>query len=70
MVTKQLLSIDLSLEEGKIAPMNSMDHIIDECIYKGGNWMMYGCGKPNDDMIYKLTKINSQKWYESIQYSN
>ena len=44
-------------EEGKIAPMNSMDQIIDECIYKGGNWMIYGCGKPNDDMIYKLTKI-------------
>ena len=44
-------------EEGKIAPMNTMDQIIDECIYKGGNWMIYGCGKPDDDMIYKLTKI-------------
>ena len=42
--------------KGKTAPLNSMDQIIDECIYKGGNWMTYGCGKPNDDMTYKLTK--------------
>ena len=44
-------------DEGKKAPMNSMEEIVDECIYKSGNWMVYGCGKPNDELIYKLTKI-------------
>ena len=44
-------------DEGKVPPMNSMEEIIDECIYKSGNWMVYGCGKPNDQLIYKLTKI-------------
>ena len=43
-------------DEGKVPPMNSMEEIIDECIYKSGNWMVYGCGKPNDQLIYKLTK--------------
>jgi P4 family phage/plasmid primase-like protien len=44
-------------EEGKVPPMNTMDEIVDECIYKSGNWMIYGCGKPNDESIYKLTTI-------------
>tara|TARA_Y100000389_G_C17462502_1_gene522897 strand:+ start:244 stop:2982 length:2739 start_codon:yes stop_codon:yes gene_type:complete len=44
-------------DEGKVAPMNTMEEIIDECIYKSGNWMVYGCGKPNDELVYKLTKI-------------
>ncbi len=44
-------------DEDKIPPMNSMKEIIDDCAYKSGNWMVYGCGKPSDESIYKLTKI-------------
>ena len=37
-------------------PCNSMDEIIDENIYKGGNWFIYGSGKP-DEIVYELTRI-------------
>ena len=37
-------------------PSNSMGEIIDDNIYKGGNWFIYGSGKPNE-IVYKLTKI-------------
>lgn len=37
-------------------PSNSMDEIIDDNIYKGGNWFIYGSGKPNE-ITYKLTTI-------------
>ena len=38
------------------SPSNSMNEIVDEAIYKGGNWFIYGSGKPNEES-YKLTKI-------------
>jgi P4 family phage/plasmid primase-like protien len=34
-----------------------MDEIVDEAIYKGGNWFIYGSGKPNEEMRYQLTGI-------------
>ena len=37
-------------------PCNSMDEIVDENIYKGGNWFIYGSGKPNE-IVYELTRI-------------
>ena len=42
--------------EGFIPPSNSMDEIVDENIYKGGNWFIYGCGKPNE-IVYVLKRI-------------
>jgi len=44
-------------EEEKIPPSNTMDEIVDEAIYKGGNWFIYGSGKPKESMKYKLTSI-------------
>ena len=44
-------------EDGKIPPSNTMEEIIDDAIYKGGNWFIYGSGKPTEDMKYKLTGI-------------
>ena len=44
-------------QEGKIPPSNTMGEIVDEAIYKGGNWFIYGSGKPNEEMRYKLTGI-------------
>lgn len=44
-------------EEEKEPPSNTMDEIIDDAIYKGGNWFIYGSGKPKEDMKYKLTGI-------------
>ena len=44
-------------KEDKIPPSNSMDEIVDDSIYKGGNWFCYGSGKPKEDMKYKLTYI-------------
>ena len=44
-------------EEGKIPPSNTMDEIVDDAIYKGGNWFIYGSGKPKESMKYKLTSI-------------
>ena len=44
-------------EEEKIPPSNTMDEIVDDAIYKGGNWFIYGSGKPKEDMKYKLTCI-------------
>jgi len=43
-------------EENLTPPSNSMEEIVDEAIYKGGNWFIYGAGKPNEQS-YKLTKI-------------
>ena len=43
-------------KQGFKPPCNSMDEIIDENIYKGGNWFIYGSGKP-DEIVYKLTRI-------------
>ena len=34
-----------------------MDEIVDDSIYKGGNWFIYGSGKPKEDMKYNLTYI-------------
>lgn len=56
---KSILENDISelcKKESMIPPSNSMDEIIDENIYKGGNWFLYGCGKPNE-ITYKLTNI-------------
>ena len=43
-------------EENMIEPSNTMSEIIDDSIYKGGNWFIYGSGKPGE-ITYKLTKI-------------
>ena len=43
-------------DEGFTPPCNSMDEIVDENIYKGGNWFIYGSGKPNE-IVYVLTRI-------------
>ena len=43
-------------DEGFTPPCNSMDEIVDENIYKGGNWFIYGSGKPNE-IVYELTRI-------------
>ena len=40
-------------EEGFTPPSNTMGEIIDDNIYKGGNWFIYGSGKPNE-IVYKL----------------
>jgi P4 family phage/plasmid primase-like protien len=44
------------VDEGFVPPSNDMAEIIDENIYKGGNWFIYGSGKPNE-ITYKLTRI-------------
>ena len=44
-------------ENNKIPPSNVMDEIVDDAIYKGGNWFIYGSGKPKEDLKYKLTYI-------------
>lgn len=44
------------INEGFIPPSNSMGEIVDENIYKGGNWFIYGSGKPNE-ITYGLTRI-------------
>ena len=44
------------LSEGFTPPSNSMEEIIDENIYKGGNWFIYGSGKPGE-IVYSLTRI-------------
>ena len=44
------------LDEGFIPPSNTMEEIVDENIYKGGNWFIYGSGKPNE-ITYQLTRI-------------
>ena len=31
-------------------PSNSMEEIVDDAIYKGGNWFLYGSGKPKRDI--------------------
>ncbi|MBD23925.1 MAG: hypothetical protein CMG46_02825 [Candidatus Marinimicrobia bacterium] len=55
-----LLTIDFKsyfMNESFTPPSNSMNEIIDEAIYKGGNWFVYGAGKPTEKMKYKLTGI-------------
>ena len=44
------------IDEGFTPPSNTMEEIVDENIYKGGNWFIYGSGKPNE-ITYKLTRI-------------
>ena len=44
------------LDEGFTPPSNTMEEIVDENIYKGGNWFIYGSGKPNE-ITYGLTRI-------------
>jgi len=44
------------INEGFNPPSNSMGEIVDENIYKGGNWFIYGSGKPNE-ITYGLTRI-------------
>ena len=44
------------IKEGFVPPSNSMEEIIDENIYKGGNWFIYGSGKP-DEITYVLKRI-------------
>jgi P4 family phage/plasmid primase-like protien len=41
----------------KNPPSNTMEEIVDDSIYKGGNWFIYGSGKPKENMKYKLTYI-------------
>ena len=43
-------------KHGFIPPSNSMGEIVDDNIYKGGNWFIYGSGKPGE-LRYGLTKI-------------
>jgi P4 family phage/plasmid primase-like protien len=40
-----------------IPPSNTIEEIVDDAIYKGGNWFLYGSGKPKEDMRYSLTSI-------------
>ena len=57
---EKLLTIDIDelfTEEGFTPPSNSVDEVIDLNIYKGGNWFVYGCGKPNETDTYRLTSI-------------
>ena len=58
---EELLKFDMKPyfeNEGFTFPSNTPDEIIDESIYKGGNWFIYGSGKPTEqDMRYKLTHI-------------
>ena len=44
-------------KENKNPPSNTMEEIVDDSIYKGGNWFIYGSGKPKENMKYKLTYI-------------
>jgi len=56
---ESLIKTDYSIffkNEGFTPPSNPMDEIVDENIYKGGNWFIYGCGKPNE-IIYVLKRI-------------
>ena len=48
---------DIFKKYNKIPPSNTMEEIIDDAIYKGGNWFIYGSGKPNEVLRYKLTRI-------------
>ena len=42
-------------ENDFVKPSNSIEEIVDNAIYKGGNWFIYGSGKPNE-IRYELTK--------------
>ena len=44
------------IDNGFTPPSNKIEEIIDNNIYKGGNWFIYGSGKPNE-IRYQLTKI-------------
>ena len=44
-------------DEGLIPPSNTMEEIIDDNIYKNGNWFIYGSGKEKENMRYELTTI-------------
>uniref|UniRef100_A0A6C0L1X1 SF3 helicase domain-containing protein n=1 Tax=viral metagenome TaxID=1070528 RepID=A0A6C0L1X1_9ZZZZ len=44
------------IDNGFTPPSNKIEEVIDNNIYKGGNWFIYGSGKPNE-IRYQLTKI-------------
>ena len=57
---KALLDLDMEAickDSGFTPPSNNIESIIDEAIYKGGNWFVYGAGKPTEHCKYKLTRI-------------
>jgi len=57
---KALLDLDIETickDAGFTPPSNDIEGIIDEAIYKGGNWFVYGGGKPTEQDKYKLTRI-------------
>ena len=69
---ESLLNIDLKeifVKESFNPPSNSNQEIIDENIYKGGNWFIYGSGKPNE-INYKLTNIYKQQDNSIIKLSS
>ena len=37
------------IQEELTPPSNTMEQIVDEAIYKGGNWFIYGSGKPKEN---------------------
>ena len=45
------------IQEELTPPSNTMEQIVDEAIYKGGNWFIYGSGKPKENKKYELTQI-------------
>ena len=48
---KALLDLDMEAickDSGFTPPSNNIESIIDEAIYKGGNWFVYGAGKPTE----------------------
>ncbi len=42
-----------------IGTTNSIENIIDECVYKKNGWVMYGCDKSNYENAYQIIKIMS-----------
>ena len=58
-IRNELLKIDIHKiikDENLIPPSNSINEIIDDSIYKSGNWFIYGSGKENE-VRYELTEI-------------
>lgn len=58
-IREELIKIDIHQiikDENLIPPSNSIGEIVDESIYKSGNWFLYGSGKGNE-IRYELTEI-------------
>ena len=58
-VREELIQIDIHQiiqDENLLPPSNSIEEIVDESIYKSGNWFIYGSGK-GDEIRYELTEI-------------